>query len=357
MSNNQLVAFQAAVAHEKHDQFLYYANFIPDLERRVRQQLGIDDQTSLDEYFGMFAPVNVTMEPPADWKPADFRSYFADMAIPQEGWINRNGVLEIPGSIYHFTRYVSPLRNATSLKEIEDFPYPNVDGYADGHMKEAVERAHRNNLVSFGSIVHMYEEAWQIRGYTEFLMDMIDNPEICEFILDKFTVRNVIKAVAAAKAGVDYLYTGDDVANQRDMMFSIEMWRKFIKSRWAKVYQAARAIKPDIQIWYHSDGNIEQIIPELIEIGVTILNPVQPECMDLISLKKKYGRHLVFDGSIGTQTTMPFGTEAEVRQVIRDRKETLGYDGALILSPTHVLEPEVPIGNIMAFVEECHNRE
>jgi uroporphyrinogen decarboxylase len=303
MLNNQLEAFQAAMAHEKHDQTLFYAGFTPDLEKRVRKQLEIADQVSLDEYFGMYTPVDVSMKPPANWKPADFQSYFTGMSIPKEAWISSNGVLEIPGSMYHFTRYVSPLRDATTLNEIEDFPYPNVEGYSDGHMKEAVDRAHRNNLVAFGSIVHMYEEAWQIRGYTEFLMDMIENPEICEYILDKITARNMTKAVAAARAGVDYLFTGDDVANQRDLMFSADMWRRFIKPRWAKVYQAARAIKPDIQVWYHSDGNIEQIIPELIEIGVTILNPVQPECMDPVSLKKKYGKFLVFDPTFLTLLT------------------------------------------------------
>jgi uroporphyrinogen decarboxylase len=106
-----------------------------------------------------------------------------------------------------------------------------------------------------------------------------------------------------------------------------------------------------VRIWYHSDGNIAEIIPELIEIGVDILNPVQPECMDLVRLKQDFGDRLVFDGTIGTQSTMPFGTPEDVRTVVRDRIAKLGGDGALILSPTHVLEPEVPIENIRAFFD------
>jgi uroporphyrinogen decarboxylase len=117
------------------------------------------------------------------------------------------------------------------------------------------------------------------------------------------------------------------------------------------VYEAARRIKPDIEIWYHSDGNITDIIPELIDIGVTILNPVQPECMDIHEIKRRYGDKLVLDGTIGTQTTMPFGTTDEVRRTVRSRVRDLGRDGALILSPTHVLEPEVPVENVMAFLE------
>ena len=124
-----------------------------------------------------------------------------------------------------------------------------------------------------------------------------------------------------------------------------------MKSRWAQVYAAAREIKPDIQIWYHSDGNIWDIIPELIEIGVTILNPVQPECIDPVKVKETYGDKIAIDGTIGTQSTMPFGTPDDVRAVIKERAETVGNDGALIISPTHVLEPEVPIENIKAFFE------
>jgi len=126
-----------------------------------------------------------------------------------------------------------------------------------------------------------------------------------------------------------------------------------MKPRWASIYAAAKEINPDIQIWYHSDGNITEIIPELIEIGVTILNPVQPECLDPLMVKQKYGDKLVIDGTIGTQTTMPFGSPDDIRKTVVQRIETLGTDGALILSPTHTLEPEVPLENIRAFIEMC----
>jgi uroporphyrinogen decarboxylase len=201
----------------------------------------------------------------------------------------------------------------------------------------------------------MYEDSWQIRGYEQFLIDIYERIEFCEYILDRIQERNIKKAVAAARAGVDYLHTGDDVANQNALMFSIEHWRRLMKSRWAAVYAAAKAANPKIKIWYHSDGNISAIVPELIEIGVDILNPLQPECVDVELLKKLYGQKVVFDGTVGTQTTMPFGTPEDVRRVVRRRIETLGGDGALILSPTHVLEPEVPMENIMAFIEEARS--
>lgn len=352
MPLSQLECFRATVAHEPHEGFLFYADFTPDLERRLRERYRLPAERTLREHYGMFTPHMVSLRPPPGGPPKpDFRPYFADIEIPPNAFIGELGVLEVPGSLYHFTRYISPLRNAQRFEDLEQFPFRSVAGYTDDHMAAEVAEAHRQGRVAACWVGHMYEDAWQIRGYEQFLMDMIERPEWCEYILDRITEKNLAVATAAARAGVDLLTTGDDVANQQRLMFRLEHWRRFIKPRWAKVYAAARALKPDIQIWYHSDGNIEAIIPELIEIGVTILNPVQPECLDPREVKRIYGDRLVIDGAIGTQTTMPFGTPEQVRATIREYARTLGADGAWIISPTHVLEPEVPIANVEAFVE------
>ena len=118
-----------------------------------------------------------------------------------------------------------------------------------------------------------------------------------------------------------------------------------------RIIAAARAVKPDLPVFYHSDGNPSAIIPELIDIGVTILNPVQPECIDPVAVKQRYGNQLALWGTIGTQTTMPFGTPDDVRAEVRRRIETVGYDGGLVLGPTHSLEPDVPWENIVALYE------
>ena len=346
----QLDCFHATMNHEPHGEFLFYAGFTPDLERRVREEFGIGEG-DIRDFFGMYNPIMPEPKPPEDYSASNYSVWFADMDVPADAFINHLGVLEIPGSMYHFTRYVSPLRNAARFGDIERYPYPNIRGFSTAHMAAEVRAAHERGMVAGCWIGHMYEDSWQTRGYEQFLMDLIERPEWCEYILDRFMERNLAIARAAAEAGVDWIKTGDDVANQNALMFSADMWRGFMKPRWAKVFSLAKSIKPDIKVWYHSDGNIESIIPELIEIGVDILNPVQPECLDLSIIKKKYGTKLVFDGTIGTQTTLPFGTPEEVRSVVGERKRTLGGDGALIISPTHVLEPEVPLENIRAFMK------
>jgi len=371
----QLELFRATVYHQPHIEFLFRASFTPHIQKRLveRYRLALDtesvqkrlrrlglseyplpEEMELDEYFGMFKPVRVN--PKETIPQADYSSYYVGVKKPKGSFINSLGVLNIPAQFYHFTRYISPLRNAATLREIEAFPFPLATSCDETGMKKQVEKAHKKGLVSETVIGHMYENAWQVRGYEEFLIDMHDDPKRCEYILDRFAERNERIAATAGRAGVDMLLTGDDVANQNALMFSKEMWQKFMKSRWAKVFAAARAGNPNIQIWYHSDGDITSIIPDLIEIGVTILNPLQPECLNLKKLKKEFGAHLVFEGSIGTQSTMPFATPDEIKRVIRERKKTLGYDGALIIAPTHILEPEVPLENIEAFVEACREK-
>lgn len=352
MAMTHLEIFRATVKHEPHQEFLFCAGFTPDLERRIRDRYHLQPEAGIAEYFGMYEPAAVQPKEPEVSKP-DFATYFEGVEKPEGSFINGLGVLEIPAKFYHFTGYISPLRNAKTFSELEKFPFPVAQGFDETGMKEKVAEAHQQGKVSSCWGGHMYESAWQIRGYEEFLMDTVERPEWCEYILDRLTERNLKIATAAARAGVDFLITGDDVANQRGLMFAPGVWRQLMKKRWAKVYTAARQIKPDIQIWYHSDGNVRDIIPELVEIGVTILNPLQPECLDLLEVKKRYGKLLVFDGTIGTQSTMPFGSPEEVKKVVRERKRNLGYDGALILAPTHILEPEVPLENIEAFVEAC----
>jgi len=339
--------FQATLAGERPDGILYSAGFTPDLQRRLVEHAGTED---LAGHYGLFSPVHVSAEPPEGYRKPDYSVYYVGEDLPEGTQLNGDGVAQIPAGFYHFWGYHSPLRNARTLQQIEAYPVPDESDWLTDHMGEQVELAHRNGRVAVGSIGHMYETSWQIRGYEQFLIDMMDRPAWAECLLDKLQARNLSRAKAAAAAGADMLNLGDDVANQNAMMFSVPMWRSFMLRRWAEVWQAAREIKPDIHIWYHSDGNIQAIIPELLAAGVAILNPIQPECMDPAALREAYPT-LNMHGTIGTQSTMPWGTPDEVRRTVKQRIETCGAAGRLILGPTHVLEPEVPIENIEAYVE------
>ena len=350
-----LELFRATVEHQSHEKFLFEASYTPDLARRVLDHFNAESTEQVHRQFGMPIGANVSLAGNPNWQKPDYTPYYDGVEIPSGATIDEDGVLHVPGSSYHFTHRISPLRNAVTLAEIEDFPYPSPERYTfdETSLANEVAAAHKEGQAVRAFCGHIYENAWQIRGYEEFLIDLYQRPENCQYILETIGARSMALAEAYARAGVDVLHTADDVANQNAMMFSPELWRKYMKPVWAKIIARAREIHPKIEVFYHSDGNIMEIIPDLIEIGISILNPVQPECLDVVEVKRLYGKELVFHGTIGTQTTMPFGSPEEVRRVVRDRKKTVGYDGALILAPTHVLEPEVSIENIIAYLEEC----
>ena len=149
--------------------------------------------------------------------------------------------------------------------------------------------------------------------------------------------------------GVDIIWTGDDMGGQQGMLISPEMWRKYLKPRMGKLYSELKSINPDLKIAYHSDGNIYPIIDELVEIGLDILNPVQPKCMDPHYLKKRYGKNLSFWGTIDIQETLPFGTPGQIEDEVKDRIKNMGPGGGFIISPTHHVQIDTSIENFFAF--------
>jgi uroporphyrinogen decarboxylase len=342
--------FLAFANFEPVDRIPRRANYVKAMRETMTRHLGEDPLT----HFDMDAGACDYLRPPEGYTPPDYSVFFPEYVGNPAFTIDANGCGHLGSGVYHFTGRVSPLRNAQNFKELEDYPYVARKGWLDDKLRLAAERAHAAGDFAWIMTGHIYESAWQVRGYEPFLIDLLTRRDWAEYILDRFTENSLAVAVAAAKAGYDCIQTGDDVASQKSMMFNPDLWREVMKPRWAKVIAAARAIKPDVHIWYHSDGNIWDILDDLVEIGITILNPVQPECMDPVAVRKRMGKRLAFDGCVGTQSTFPFGTSDNMRRTLTDLARSLdGLNGGLMLSPTHVLEPEVPPENVCAFFETC----
>jgi uroporphyrinogen decarboxylase len=261
------------------------------------------------------------------------------------------------GEAYHFRTMLHPLEQVTSVAQLEALPWPDTaDPKHYAALQERMRQVHRRGKVAFaGMECTTFELSWYARGMDNLFQDLAEENGIADWLLDWFTERSCHVGRAFARAGVDIIGLGDDVGMQTGMLLSVPMWRQHLKPRLAKVIAAIREASGDRKVWvhYHSDGNILPIVPELIEVGVDILNPVQPECMDAAALAREFGSKLAFSGMVGTQTTMPFGTPDEVRQRVREIAALHRDHGArLMVSPTHVLEPDVPFANILALVEE-----
>jgi uroporphyrinogen decarboxylase len=343
--------FLAYASFDQVDRVPRRASYVNELRASLTQYLGEDPI----EHFDMDDLAFVRLRPPDEFEWPDYSIYHPERTDGEDGFtIDANGCGHLGHGFHHFTEYISPLRNATRMEEIEVYPIVNTATWLDHEMQSTCRKAQAEGRPVAVGIGHMYESAWQVRGYEPFLVDLLTNRDWAELLLDRFCENNRRSAAAGARAGCDCLWMGDDVANQNAMMFHPDLWREVMKPRWASVIQAARDIKPDIHAWYHSDGNVWDILDDLIEIGINILNPVQPECMDPLAIRKRFGKRLAFDGCVGTQTTFPFGTPGDMRRRVHELADTLdARNGGLMLSPTHVLEPEVPPQNVIAFFEAC----
>ena len=320
-------------------------SFTPSLLEKFHQETGSDDPVS---YFGMEIRSVDFVEPHPDDLP-DFSGYLRDK--PAETRVmGEYGTMSVPANFYHFWGYVFPLIHAETAADIESYPWPDITKqYRHEKLGEQVDAWHDQGYFVTAMAGHIFETAWQLVGFERVLADMVVNPLLVEAVLERITVDNCFRARRFAEAGIDMLRTGDDVGMEDRLMMPPEVWRRLLKPPLAREIAAAREVVPDLPVWYHSDGDISLIIDDLIEVGVTVLNPVQPESMDVYTIQQKYGDRLAFWGTIGTQSTMPFGTSAEVKAVIKEMIEL--FAPGLVLAPTHVLEPDVPWENVLAFFE------
>ena len=270
---------------------------------------------------------------------AEFDKYYEGVERPEGTYIDRMGVLRQPGSMYHFTHMVHPLRDATTLRDVEEYPWPApLPDYTDDEIDSM--RREVDELKSQGWLVRgwgggMFESGWALRGMDNMLVDLMTEGEVSAYILDWFTERGVKNARLSAMIGCDMIGGGDDVGMQDRMIMDPDLWRRELGTRTGRIFAAAKEIKPGIHVSYHSDGHITPIVGDLIEIGVDILNPIQPECMD--------------QAAIGTQTVIPFGTPEEIDANVKWTIDVLGAGGGLIIGPTHAIEPDVPWENFVAF--------
>jgi uroporphyrinogen decarboxylase len=316
--------------------------YVPSIAQMLAEKCG--GVAPLD-YFG-FDITSFSLEPTR--KQNDYGSYIpGDSHTTVDEW----GVGWKSGSHLHYAEILHPLRNL-SLKEIRQYPFPDLDEeYRYQHVGDKNIELHKKGLATAYFAGSIFETAWYMRGMEQLFMDIMTEPEIAVFLLDRITEIVAGSARHLAAADLDLLILGDDIAMQTGMMMSLDMWREFFKPRLMRVIRAAKEVKPSILVFYHSDGNVWDAIPDLIEAGIDVLNPVQPECMDPAQVKNEFGDRLSFFGTISVQRTMPFGTPDDIRTEVRTRMETIGRNGGLLLSPSHVLQPDTPWENIVAFFE------
>jgi len=199
-----------------------------------------------------------------------------------------------------------------------------------------------------------FEKANFARGIENFLADMAADPEYAQKMLDFIIHKNMVMLENIVHTpGIDGILLGSDWGAQKDLLMSPSCWKQMIAPGEKKEYDLIH--EAGIDVWVHSCGDIRKIFPDLAEMGVDALNPIQPECMDIYELKEKYGEKIAFWGGISTQQTLPYGTPEDVAEETKKVTKALAKNGGYIIAPSQEIQADVPFENLCALIDTANN--
>jgi uroporphyrinogen decarboxylase len=236
----------------------------------------------------------------------------------------------------------------------DGYKFPSADAYLDSATKEATMKVVGESSKSFtivGPGACLWQ-SWYLRGFENTLTDCVLEEDFYAEMLDRLTALTLALVKACADIPADAIMMGDDWGHQQGVMIGPERWRRFFKPRYARIFEAVHA-QGKLAIM-HCCGSAADIMGDIVEIGLDVLESVQPEAtgMNPYSLKKAWGDRIAFWGGLGSQSTIPFGTPEENRQEIRRLRSEMSKGGGYILAPAKPLRRETPTENAVAIVEE-----
>jgi uroporphyrinogen decarboxylase len=301
-----------------------------------------------------------------DGSECEVPEWFNPEALPDGSQVLKNDegivVARMPAGGYYFDGVHHPLESVSTIEEMER----KVEGYLYGPIdEETIENLHKHAkhlyettdyalmLNSAGSI---YELAQGLRGWDKFMMDLASEPEFAGALLDKLVdthIRRLEKILPAVEGYVQVVQVGDDLGMQDGPQLSPRLYRKVVKPRHKQLYQYIKQ-HSSAYLFLHTCGSVYELIPDFIEIGVDILNPVQVSAknMDSRRLKKEFGKEIVFwGGGCDTQKVLPLGTPQEVENEVRKRIQDFAPGGGFVFNQVHNIQAGVPPENIMAMYE------
>jgi uroporphyrinogen decarboxylase len=255
-----------------------------------------------------------------------------------------------------------PLANAT-ISDLDDYPFPNGSDptrFTDLREQALQMRKETPFAISTGTGGVVYETCWYARGLQRWYMDMIENPAFCEALLDKmlkYWIDYYNGFMAEVGDIIDVVMMGDDLAGQNGPLFSPNFYRKIVKPRQKKLVQHVKSLT-NAKIWYHTCGSCVEYIPDLIDNGIDILNPVQIGLVNMEpkSLKERFGKKLVFwGGAIDAQHILPFAKPKEIREHVQRNIEIFKPGGGYVFNNVHNIQIGVPPENIVALFDAAYD--
>ncbi|MCU0501168.1 MAG: uroporphyrinogen decarboxylase family protein [Anaerolineae bacterium] len=248
-----------------------------------------------------------------------------------------------------------PLAEAQSPADLARHPWPTTDWFDYPSLLNSIASAQADGehclMVSNGNI---FESAWYMRGFERLLLDFAIHPDLAYALLERvadFHIMHFRRMLEVADGAVDLTFTADDIAGQRGLLLSLDMWERFIKPHHVRLNKTIHEF--GVKVIYHSDGGVTRAVPGLIDMGIDVLQALQFSArgMDPASLKRDFGDRLCFEGGVSVQTTLPFGTTDAVRSETEMLISVLGTDGGYILGPSHAIQAGTPPENVLAMFD------
>jgi len=344
-----------ALDHEETDRPPFQATFVPEFANRLRKEFGLHPLKTDPhhrEWYGYDLEILTgqdALQAGAGW----FTNYYLKDEPFTDEWGVQWSVKEYD-TPFGKGSYTDIVRNPLKDDDQAALRYKAPDPDREElylHLERLI-REYKDEYYIIGRVhCTIFETAWALRGYESMMTDMYMNPEIADHLFDETYNYHLRVSKNMVRLGADMIWLGDDMGSQSSLLIDPDLWRQYFQPRMSELIRQLKVINPRIKIAYHSDGCNYEIIPDLIETGVDVLNPVQTECMDPVLLKEKYGENLCFFGGIAVQSTLPFGTPEDISNEYSWLRNTLGRSGGWICAPTHHVQMDTPTENFFALLE------
>jgi uroporphyrinogen decarboxylase len=250
-------------------------------------------------------------------------------------------------------RMFCPLACVETVEELQRYPFPDLASCdADVGLEERVRLLQEDGYTVLGQMSQtILETAYSMRGIPQLMLDFYERPRYVEVLFQRIAEQRLFQARRFAEAGVDILRIGDDIATQRGLMVGPGLYRERVKPYHAAVIAEARRVHPGMLVKYHSDGQLTDLLPDLVDVGVDIINPVQPECMDLVRIKREFGGQLVLWGCMPVQSLFAHGAPEDVRKHLAFLMQEIAVGGGMVINLINFLLTDRSLRNLRVFLE------
>jgi len=278
--------------------------------------------------------VYINKESPNNYYELDTRRFTIEMPLLKNKW---HGFLKKEGDFL----------------KIYEYPFPDINE-AKTNSEDMEKKISEIKSKGFPAIGHIgsvcFEVACNLVGMEKLFISIYEDFDLIDELCQEITDIKSRIAVEFAKKGADVIHMGDDFGSQKGLLLSPVMWKRLFLGKIEKIISEVKEINKNCCIFFHSDGDISEIIDSLIDAGIDYLNPIQPECMDIYAISKRYAGNVSFWGGIGAQSTF-YSNKENIFNKIKEAIEILGANNRYVIAPTHMLQGNVSLDNIKYFFE------